>query len=174
MPLWRLCTSNHVIVLSHTWWQDMAGELCWRATPQNAKHGQPFKKANPLHNLYIMPAMALQTSTYHLQNDKHNQLHLYRMPYWTEVDLEKLSKIQKISYKIITRSWKMPKRIKKVSTTKWQTSIPRVRRASRKPGPGPGPAPDRTEPATQLMSTYIYFIYFDSFWTGFGCQSLKK
>ena len=59
---------------------------------QNAKHGQQSKKADPLHNLYIMPTMALQTSTYHLQNDKHSQLHLYKMPYWTKVDLENLSK----------------------------------------------------------------------------------
>ena len=63
------------------------------ATLHNAKPaGQPSKKANPLHNLYIMPTMAPQTSTYHLQNEKHSQLHLYKIPYWPKVNLENFSK----------------------------------------------------------------------------------
>ena len=55
----------------------------------------------------------------------------------------------------------------------WVISIYRVRRASRKPGPGPGPNPDRTEPATQLMMTCIFQI----FWfllDRFGLPKIEK
>ena len=63
------------------------------ATLHNAKPaGQPSKKANPLHNLYIMPTMAPQTSIYHLQNEKHSQLHLYKIPYRPKVNFQNFSK----------------------------------------------------------------------------------
>ena len=39
--------------------------------------------------------MAPQTSTYHLQNEKHSQLHLYNIPYWPKVNLEIFIKKQK-------------------------------------------------------------------------------
>ena len=50
----------------------------------------------------------------------------------------------------------------------------RVGRASRKPGPGPGtePGPDRTR--NTAHDDMHFFRYFDSFWTGLGCQRLKK
>ena len=49
----------------------------------------------------------------------------------------------------------------------------RVRRASRKPGPGPGPNPAGRNPQHSSW-WHAFFRYFDSFWTGFGCQRLKK
>ena len=83
------------------------------ATLHNAKPtGQPSKKANPLHNLYIMPTMAPQTSTYHLQNEKHSQLHLYKIPYWPKVNLENFSKKTK---KAPTKSEPVVKRCQKRS-----------------------------------------------------------
>ena len=100
--LWLgFCREIHGNILSNWFFQGGPIELVFpcRALTciplQNAKHGQQSKKADPLHNLYIMPTMALQTSTYHLQNDKRSQLDLNKMPYWTKVDLDFFSKNKK-------------------------------------------------------------------------------
>ena len=74
IPYWDMDGYGTLVMLQEQPYMLHKNKTCWTTIQES--------QALYIHNLYIMPTMAPQTSTYHLQNEKHSQLHLYKIPYW--------------------------------------------------------------------------------------------